>query len=194
VQGVADYVLDIYFHDDDALYVNLFTPSTVSWKRPGGTVTIEQSTNYPAEDASRITIRSGGKFALKVRVPAWAGGAAVRVNGRSADPAKTGQYAVIERHWKDGETVDVVVPQPFRTLPIDESHPDVVALLRGAVMYVALDPWEGLNETTVPLPSALKPVKGRSDCYVMVVDGKDLVFVPYFDVQLESYHTYFRRA
>jgi hypothetical protein len=193
VQGVADYVLNIYFHDDDALYLNLFTPSTVRWKRPGGTVAIEQATNYPAEDASRITIRSGGKFTLKPRIPAWARGATLRVNGGPGSPAKAGQYAVIERSWKPGDTIDVVVPQPLRTLPIDESRPDVVALMRGAVMYVGLNPWDGLDETPVALPSALKPVKGRSDGYVMNLNGKELVFVPYFDVQLERYNTYFRR-
>lgn len=85
-------------------------------------------------------------------------------------------------------------PQPLRTLPIDEGHPDVVALLRGAVMYVGLNPWERLEQTPVALPAALKLVTGQADKYVMRVDGKDLVFVPYFDVQLESYHTYFKRA
>jgi uncharacterized protein len=194
VQGVADYVLNVYFHDDDALYVNLFTPSTVSWKRPGGTIVVEQATSYPAEDTSRITIRSGGKFALRVRIPAWTSGATIRVNRGSVTQAQAGQYAVIERSWKQGDTVEVVVPQPLRTLPIDASHPEVVALLRGSVMYVGLNPWDGLAETPIALPAALKPVKGRSDSYVISVQGKELVFVPYFDVQLESYNTYFRKA
>jgi uncharacterized protein len=197
VQCVADYVRNIYFHDDDALYVNLFAPSTVSWKRQGGTIEVEQATNYPAEETSRITIRSGGKFALQVRIPAWTGGtggATIRLNGRSVTPAKAGQYAVIERQWKDGDTVDVYLPQPPRTLSIDESHPEVVALLRGPVMYVGLNPWDGLAETPIALPTALKPVSGRPDSYVMSVNGKELVFVPYFDVQLESYNTYFRKA
>jgi hypothetical protein len=193
-QAVADYALNIYFHDDDALYVNLFTPSTVRWQRPGGAIVVEQATNYPAEDTSRIIIRAGGKFALRVRIPAWTSGATIRVNRGSVSPTKAGQYAAIERHWKQGDTVDVVVPQPLRTLPIDESRPEVVALLRGPVMYVGLNPWDGLAETPVALPAALKPVEGRSDIYVMSVDGKELVFVPYFDVQLESYNTYFRKA
>jgi hypothetical protein len=64
----------------------------------------------------------------------------------------------IERNWKSGDTVDVVIPQPLRLLPIDESRPDVVALLRGAVMYVGLNPWEGIVDTPLALPAALKPV------------------------------------
>jgi uncharacterized protein len=194
LQGVADYMLNIYFHDDDALYVNLFTPSTVSWKRPSGTVEVEQVTNYPTEDASRVSIRSSGKFALKVRIPAWTSGATIRVNGQSADPAKAGQYAVIERSWKPGDTVEIVVPQRLRTLPIDESHLNVVALLRGPVMYVGLNPWEGLDQLPLAIPAALKPVEGLSDSYVMSINGKELVFVPYYDVQLESYNTYFKKG
>jgi DUF1680 family protein len=45
VQGVADYVLNAYFHDDDSLLVNLFVSSEVVWKRTGGTVAIVQDTD-----------------------------------------------------------------------------------------------------------------------------------------------------
>ena len=114
------------------------------------------------------------------------------MNGRTGGAAKAGQYAVIERSWKQGDVVDVVVPQPLRAAQIDESHPEVVALMRGPVMYVGLNPWEGLSETPVELPKALKLIQGQSDRYVMNAGGKDLVFVPYFDVQLERYTTYFR--
>ena len=53
MQGVADYVLNAYFHDDDALVVNLFVASEVVWKRAGGAVAIVQDTDYPAADAVR---------------------------------------------------------------------------------------------------------------------------------------------
>lgn len=192
VQGVADYVLNIYFHDDNALYVNLFVPSSVRWQRPSGTVIVEQATNYPSEDTTRITVHTGGKFALKLRIPAWASGATMRVNGRAISPATAGQYAVIERLWKASDTVEATVPQPLRTLPIDDSHPEVVALLRGAVLYVGLNPWEELAQTPVALPSALKPI--RQDAYVLNASGKELIFVPYFEVQLESYNTYFKKS
>ncbi len=196
VQGVSDYVLNVYFHDDAALYVNLFAPSVVTWQRPTGKVIVEQATNYPSEDTTRLTIRAGGRFALKVRIPAWSEGATLKVNGRAPTKAQAGQFAVFERQWKSGDVVDVTVPQPLRTLPIDDQHKDVVALMRGAVLYVGSNPWgelgEELEQTPVALHSALQPI--RNDAYVANVGGKDLVFAPYYDVQLESYNTYFKRV
>jgi DUF1680 family protein len=172
----------------------LFAPSVVRWQRPRGVVEVEQTTNYPAEDTSRLTIKTGGSFALKLRIPAWTQGASVRVNGRAAVTPPPGGYAVIERSWKVGDVVDVTIPQPWRMLPIDESHPDIVALLRGAVLYVGLNPWEGIEQTAVTLPAALQPLNGRKDAAVLRVNDKSLVVVPYYDVQLESYHTYFKRS
>ena len=60
VQGVADYVLNVYFHDNDALLINLFVASEVNWPRPGGQVVIVQETDYPASDITRLTVREPG--------------------------------------------------------------------------------------------------------------------------------------
>jgi uncharacterized protein len=190
VQAVADYVLNVYFHDEAALYVNLFAPSILTWQRANGNVIVEQETNYPSQNTSRLTIRAGGRFALKIRIPAWSDGASIKLNRGVAQRVTAGQFAVIERNWKSSDTVDITIPQPLRTLPIDDQHKDVVALMRGAVMYVALNPFEELAQTPVALPAALQTI--RDDGYVMNVGGKELVFAPYYEVQLESYNTYFK--
>lgn len=193
-QCVADYVLNIYFHDDEAIYVNMFASSTVKWKRPTGVVEIEQTTNYPAEDLSRIKVLTAGRFAIKIRIPAWSEGATISVNGRPAGRPRAGQYAAIERLWKSGDVIEIVAPQPFRTLPIDESHPEIVALMRGPVLYVGINPWAGLADTPLALPAALERIAGHADRYLINVKGKELVFTPYFDVQLESYNAYFKKG
>ena len=89
LQGVAHYPLNVYFHDDDSLLVNLYVASAVVWKREGGTVTIVQDTGYPASDSVRVTVREpgNGRFAMKLRIPAWAEGATLRVNGRAQNVA-----------------------------------------------------------------------------------------------------------
>jgi DUF1680 family protein len=193
VQGVADYVLDLYFHSDDALVVNMFASSEVRWDRPGGTVEVVQETAYPATDSTRLTVRKpgNGRFAMKVRIPAWARGATISVNG-SRQAAVAGELATVTRKWKAGDTIDVILPQPLRTLSIDDRNPELAAVLRGPVMYVGLNPWEGIEDQAISLPSALAPVAGEEQAYRVLVNGRDLVFVPYFMVGTERYNTYFK--
>jgi DUF1680 family protein len=195
VQGVADYPLNAYFHDDDALFVNLFVASDVVWRRPTGVVSLVQETDYPASDTVRLTVRepADGRFAVKVRIPAWADGATVRVGARTETVA-AGRFFTVRRDWKAGDTIDLVVPQPLRTLPIDPQTPNVAALMRGAVMYVGLNPWDGIREQSVDLPGALSRISGSNQAYRTVLAGRDLVFVPYFTVDMERYHTYFQVA
>ena len=195
VQGVADYVLNAYFHDDDALLVNLFVASEVVWKRAGGAVAIVQDTDYPATDAVRLTVREpgNGRFAMKLRIPAWAKGATLRVNGKSENVAP-GELATVRSRWKAGDTIDMVVPQPLRTLSIDTENPNLAALMRGAVMYVGLNPWDGIGEQPIDLPGSLSPLSASGQAYRTVIAGRDLVFVPYFTIDTERYNTYFRVA
>ena len=66
--------------------------------------------------------------------------------------------------------------------------------MRGAVMYVGLNPWDGIGDQAVDLPGALSPLSASKDAYRTSVEGRDLVFVPYFAVDTEKYNTYFKIA
>ena len=194
VQGVADYVLNLYFHDDNALLVNMYAPSEVRWDRPGGAVVVAQETNYPATDTVRLTVREGGgDWAMKLRIPSWAKGATVAVNG-AAQGATPGQLAVLQRTWKAGDTVDLTLPLALRTLPIDDQNPNLAAVMRGPVMYVGLNPWDGIENQPIALPGALEPMPNSDTVYRAKVEGRNLVFVPYFNVDTERYNTYFKTA
>lgn len=198
VQGVADYVLNLYFQDDEGVYVNMFAPSQVRWKRGGQPVRLIQETAYPAEDSTRLRIETSkpAEFAVRVRIPGWiVGPAKIQVNGAPvALDARPGTFAVLRRRWSDGDVIDVTLPQGFRVEPIDDRNPDVVAVMRGPLMYVGLNPWPELAQTPVDLPGALKPVPGDAQAFHARVAGRDLVMAPFHTVQDETYNTYFRRA
>ena len=71
MENHTKYGDSIYFHDARALYVNLFIPSTVTWKERGLTVT--QRTRFPEADTTRSLVdRAGqpGPATLLVRRPA----------------------------------------------------------------------------------------------------------------------------
>jgi len=143
----------------------------------------------------RLTVREpgDGRFAVKLRIPAWANGATLRANGKTQNVAP-GELATVRSSWKAGDTIELVVPQPLRTLSIDAENPNLAALMRGAIMYVGLNPWDGIGEQAISLPGSLSPLSASGPAYRAAVAGRDLVFVPYFTVDTERYNTYFRIA
>jgi glycosyl hydrolase family 127 (putative beta-L-arabinofuranosidase) len=65
------YQESVYFRsaDDSTLWVNLFVSSTLDWAEKGFRIT--QQTDFPREQATRITVDGSGRLAIKLRVPAW---------------------------------------------------------------------------------------------------------------------------
>ncbi len=139
IQNMADYHNLVYYRDASSLYVNLYLPSDVTWQRPDGDVVIEQETRYPEVETSMLTVRSARspRFALKLRVPAWARGMSVKVNGAASNvECKPGTWAVIDRTWAAGDRVEVTIPLTLRMEAVDKQHPDRVAVVRGPVVLI----------------------------------------------------------
>ena len=136
-QTVSDYHNVIYFRNSRGLYVNLFMPSEVTWRQNEETVVLRQETNYPEAESTTISLAMDRplRFALGFRVPGWSTGLRVDVNS-SPTGLKTqpGQWATIEREWSPGERVTVRIPMTLRMLPVDQQHPNRVAILWGPVV------------------------------------------------------------
>lgn len=195
VQGVADYVRNLYFHAPHALYVNVFAPSRVRWNTGRQTVTVTQQTDYPTGETVSLAIGTATPepFALMIRIPGWLrADAQIRVNGqRVSVAAEPGTFAALSRTWHDGDRVELHLPQSFRTEAIDRSHPNTVALLRGPIVYTSLN-FAG-PETAVPRldVAGLKPVTAASDMYRQMDGGQSILFEPLYKVQNETYNVYF---
>jgi len=142
IQNLADYHNLVYFHDANGIYVNLYVPSDVTWTGPNGPgdhVTIEQDTLYPEVDTTTLTVRAAkpSRFALRLRVPSWTRGMAVKVNGAAVDVAATpGTWAVVDRTWNAGDRIEVTIPLTLRMEAVDRQHPDRVAVVRGPVVLI----------------------------------------------------------
>ena len=121
MENHARYGEMIYGHKDKNLYVNLFIPSTLDWD---GTV-IEQQTAFPEEEGTTLVIspkKDKQKFAVYVRVPEWADKSLVRlsVNGESQKLEMKEGYAVVERAWKKGDKLQVVMPMHLYTVGLPD--------------------------------------------------------------------------
>ncbi|MCG2615565.1 glycoside hydrolase family 127 protein [Terrimonas sp. NA20] len=172
----------IYFRgkDDQALYVNLYIPSTVEWTERK--ISIEQTTNFPNEDNSRLTIRGNGKFDLNVRVPGWATkGFFVKINGKEQKlQAKPGSYLKISRTWKDGDIVELRMPFQFHLDPVMDQQ-NIASLFYGPVLLAAQEP-EARKEwrkVTLDAGDISKSIQGDPAKLAFTIDG--VTFKPFYE-------------
>jgi hypothetical protein len=130
-----------YSTSKDGIYVHLYDNSVLDWHLENGTpIKIAQKTNYPWDGDIQLTVNSSepADFALHLRVPGWAKGATVAVNGKSIEGAKPGQYLPISRRWSAGDVVTLRLPM---TAEIVASNARVaenfgrVAVERGPLVY-----------------------------------------------------------
>lgn len=143
----------IYFHDDDGVWVNLFVASELDWQAKG--VRLTQATRFPEDSSTTLTVRapSPTRFALRVRVPSWAGrGAGARLNGRPLEGfASPGSYFVVDRTWRDGDRLEVTLPMRLHAAPAPDD-PAVQAIMYGPLVLVGKLGTEGLTPATLRAP------------------------------------------
>lgn len=179
----------IYWENGDTLFVNLYIPSTVDWKAAGAR--LELSTRYPYEGEIELKVsRLAGPrhFTLALRIPSWAGGHQVLVNGKPQTASTQKGYLLLRRRWCAGDSVRLSLPLELR-LEATAGNEHVVALLRGP-MVLAADlgaadkPFNGLAPALVGadiLASFAEADQGKG-VYRSVGSGRpgDMKFAPFF--------------
>jgi uncharacterized protein len=122
-----------------ALWVNMYAGNQLSTKfSDGTTLALTQKTNYPWGGTVDFEIEAKGAFALYLRIPAWAQGSAVQVNGEDVSSVNAGTYLKIARFWSKGDTVHLDMPmhvQMIQANPLVEQLRNQVALRRGPIVY-----------------------------------------------------------
>lgn len=172
----------IYFRraDNKALYVNLYVPSILKWTERN--VSISQTTSYPKEDRTLLTINGKGKFDINVRVPHWATeGFYVKINGKSKKvKAVPGTYLTLKRRWKDGDTVELHMPFKFYLEPVMDQQ-NIASLFWGPVLLAAQEsePMTEWRKVTLDAGDISKSIKGNPGTLEFNIDG--VVFKPFFD-------------
>ena len=55
----------IYFEDHDELYIDQYTPSTLTWKRQGQEIKVTQETDFPYNPAVQIRLQTAAPVTFK---------------------------------------------------------------------------------------------------------------------------------
>lgn len=191
----------MYARSADDLYVNLFVGSTVRVEDIAGThVEMVQTTEYPWDGGVTITVNPAETrtFGIRIRVPDRSvsnlyrsspeanGILSIAVNGSPVEPRVENGYAIINRAWNAGDTIDLVLPLQVQRVRADEriaANRGRVALRYGPLVYnieqadqditQTLDPRAALaTEWDEDLLGGLVVIKGRFS------NGAELTAIP----------------
>lgn len=210
----------IYFHDDGGIYVNLFIASELNWSERA--VRLTQETRFPEEEGTTLRIQTARpvRFALRIRVPYWAtNGGTASLNGRTLDGfAAPGGYYVLDRTWRNGDTVAIKLPMSLHLHPMPDD-PTLAAVMFGPLVLAGRLGTEGLTADvlraeptkprTVPeykaqpmqapqLRAGAQPseriqrVAGRGLEFRTVGQTRDVTLVPFHSLFDERYAIYWR--
>jgi DUF1680 family protein len=127
---------------EDEIAVHLYGEGKARFEIGGTSVELAQKTNYPWNGAIHfdVTPEKPARFAISLRIPEWAEGATLKVNGEAIDLASVeiDGYARIERDWKSGDNIDLDIPLATRALfanPLVRQDAGRAALMRGPLVY-----------------------------------------------------------
>jgi uncharacterized protein len=142
---VIQYHINTYYHDNNNIYVNLFTPSTANWKRMKSTVKLTQKTNFPYSDTTelKISVEKPEKFGIGIRIPEWLASPdmVATVNGKNVEGRKEKGWLIIDRQWNNGDKLMITMPMDFWLSVLDKCAGRPTAIMYGplAMAFTSAD-------------------------------------------------------
>jgi hypothetical protein len=135
-----------------------------------------------------VTASRPETFSVFLRVPEWAEGASLSVNGmRDSRKLQPGTFAEVRREWKTADRIELELPLKMRLEAVDAQHPDTVALVSGPVVLMALTDGVRAESSRAALLAA-EPESPGSRTWT----AGDLKLRPFPEIRNEQYSTYLR--
>ncbi len=118
----------------DGLVAAIYAPCEVRTILRGISVHVVEETDYPFSGSVRFTVSptTPVNFPLQLRIPAWAAGTTIRVNGEAVSTPLPASFARLERTWKNGDRVEMRFPMVPR---ITKWFNDSIAIERGPLVF-----------------------------------------------------------
>ena len=127
----------IYSHTQKDLFVNLFIPSVLNWTERD--IKLTQKTQFPYSNRSELILNISipNQFNIGIRFPKWASDVKIWVNGKNqAFIAKSAEYILINRKWKNGDKILVELPMKTHLEYLPDSS-NWAAIMHGPIVLAA---------------------------------------------------------
>lgn len=188
----------IYSVANDGLFVDLYAPSTIKFETKTGTMSLKMDTRFPYDPKVLLTVNVNKpvESKIRIRIPSWAAcEMTVLVNGKKTAKGKPGTYVMIDRQWNNGDAISFTLPMKFKMTKYtgkeqDPNH-ERYALEYGPLLmaYVSMKGQAKDIKLTLSPDKLIKSLKSVADkpLHFMVKGNNDFEYMPYFEVQEESF-------
>ena len=108
----------------DGVYINYYGPGKITFTgSDGGIWTLTQRTQYPTVNRIEIEVTppKDTTTTLFLRIPEWSKQTQVKVNGEAISPVQPGSYLPIQREWKSGDKIELILDFSIRWITGDEN-------------------------------------------------------------------------
>lgn len=109
-EGLARAIQYLCFVDGDRVLLPFYERCELSVSAGGGEIVLEETTGYPVEGRTTVTVRSSSairSIALGLYVPPWAGAVRCTVNGEEARTTRSGAMMLLELTPQAGDRVEL---------------------------------------------------------------------------------------
>ncbi|WP_446743380.1 beta-L-arabinofuranosidase domain-containing protein [Silvibacterium acidisoli] len=118
-QGWPKFAATLFMQSaDGGVVAAAYSPCEARISLQGTEIHVVEETDYPFRDTVRLAINPSRplRFPLLLRIPGWAAGTVITVNGSRHEAGTPGRFARIEREWRRGDIVELVFPMRPRIL------------------------------------------------------------------------------
>lgn len=121
---------------ENGVAINHYGESTAETVLENGTkARIIQKGNYPEEGkvSIQMELSTESEFEVMLRIPEWSKKTTLKVNGKQHE-CRAGEYAVINREWKNGDTIELELDMRGRVIKAKDGGASI-AIARGPVLF-----------------------------------------------------------
>ena len=158
---------------DEGLVAAAYSPCELNTLIRGVNVAIREETDYPFKGTIRLTVSPAAPttFPLSLRIPGWVDAATIHVNGQPQPKPNAGSFFRIDRKWKSGDIVELVLPLAPRLI---RGFNQSVSLNQGPLVfsYPIGENWLKLRDRGMTADWQVYPSTQWN--YALAVDDTDL--------------------
>jgi hypothetical protein len=217
MENPARYTRNIYYRDQDELYINLFIASEIHLE--DNNVKLRQETTFPESDKTKLIFESATNESLTIhiRVPNWVSGPVIAtVNEQESYTCSENGYITIKGQWNVGDRIDIQLPMDLH-LSKTKNDPKKAAILYGPIVLAGALGTKDFPETDIladhlklnnhplievpdlitgekDLTNWIKPIEGEPLAYKTAAVGqpgnRSVTLIPFYKLHHQRYTLY----